>query len=226
MEIQAFDFPGRKLRFRSSAANSFEGVDQFCGDFISPLSAEVSFSFFDTEYGYALNDPSPKRPFWFLRSEQSPPAIDVRPAWENEIHLELHTLTSSEVKSWMDSVREGPGFDWREILIRSVRVRLPWSAGDRQEDTLQIRVAAHVLDYPVERDGESLFVSGPHCGTVVPPPLNLSLRQEMGVATMDIDVNWSVWTDPGQNGFADLQSAGARLRAAGWECKHSDIEGI
>ena len=186
---------------------------------------DVSFSYFDMEFGYSIDDPMPERPFWFLRSEQSPAEVELRPAWENEIQVDTPAMDAKALRRWVESARESSAIDWRELLVRAVRLRLPWSPDELHQEVLQIRLAAHVIDYPIER-GQSLFACGPLKRKSVPAPLDLSIVHQTGVATMDIDVNWSLWTDPRERGYGDLRNAVERLRAGNWKCVYSEIEGL
>jgi hypothetical protein len=225
-EIVAFDFPGRKLRFEIPAASAFDGLDLFCQNFISLFAADIALCYFDAELGYALAVPRPERPHWLLRSAGAPPTIRIRPAWQNEDGLEVGVIDGSSLRAAIEAVREASEVDWSEILLGAARVRLPWSADQLQQCFLPIRVVTDVIDYPIEREGGSLFVNGPLERSSVPAPIRLSMRKDMGVATMDIDVYWSLWTDSHQNGFEDLRKAAGRLRDADWRCTYSEIEGV
>jgi hypothetical protein len=41
---------------------------------------------------------------------------------------------------------------------------------------------------------------------------------------MEVRIHWSLWTDPKQEGWADILNAVQRLQQSGWSCTYSELD--
>ncbi len=204
-----------------------DAVFVFAGGLCEPLSADLALCCCDSLTGYPLSDSAPSRPFWMLRCRDLPRGVQIRPAWEDEELDVTDKLTLDAVLAWLGRAinQDCPGdqtVGWREVLFRAARVRLPIGK-DISGDTLPLRDGAGVIEHPVERRDDGLWVSGPIWPRTLSAPIELSLTNETGLLTFDVRCNWSVWADEDAPGFPEILLALDKVRGLGWErpCRDS-----
>jgi hypothetical protein len=244
-EIYLLEFPGKQLTFeleleslpasqQETARSAVEGLELFCQDFVTPLSADLALSYCDTEFSFSVDEPAPEQPFWFLKSEAAPADAALTPAWLNSSEQSVPALTPQTILEWIvgTMAQNPPTFEtanqtlvigWTELLIRATRVRLPRSSDVATADSVELIYGADTIRYPIERIASESFVSGPLHPKSVTAPIDLRIESQTGVLKLTISMHWSLWTDPDQRGWSDIRDAVQRLQSHGWKCTYDGI---
>ncbi len=246
-KIREHEFPGRQLRFEladldpsssreNTAGQAVDALHEFSAGLFQPLRADLRLGVFDREFGYALETPMSGQQAWFLEAAGAPRGVLSAPAWVGAVRERVDAIDRDVLHRWMiaaiekRAVHEDPAapviLGWREILVGAVRARLFYSAAKLQTSTLQIERGGHTIEYPVERIGDALYVSGPLEGKSVAGPFDVNVTNEGGLLRMTVGVHWSLWTDPNDPGWPELAKALERIQQTGWRCTYSEIDGL
>lgn len=247
MDVFLHDYPGEQLRFERSlpeppiephdlAKTAIAAIDLFCQDFVSPLSVDLGLAYCEAEYALPVDDPTPLPAYWFLRLDRPPPGVLLEEAWTGAVRQETRRIDRHRLADWVgeamkrvktESRSSDPAMivGWREILVRAVRVRLLDLAKSSSADEMHLRFGAHRIDYPIQREGDEAYATGPLEGKAMATPLELKVSNDGGVLAMDINLLWSLWTDPHWKGFRQVHAASRRLEEADWVCTFGSTGG-
>jgi hypothetical protein len=201
---------------------ALDAVFHFAASTWEPLSVDLWLSCSDADTGYPRNDSVPPRPFWLLSARELPLGVQVRPAWEDEQVDVADELTPNAILAWLGQAldqecAERQTVGWRELLFRAARVRLPVAPDALADDILLLGDGAGIIEHPAERRHGGLWVSGPLPPMTLRAPVELVVRNEAGLLTLEVSSNWSVWADEGEPGYDEIACALERVHQLGWE---------
>ncbi|GAO08779.1 TonB-dependent receptor [Streptomyces lydicamycinicus] len=80
---------------------------------------------------------------------------------------------------------------------------------------IQLEVAGHHLDHPVERHAGNDWVHGPIGASVLHAPFEFQVHRSQGEMRFDVAIYWSTWSPDGP-GWAAVKSGIAALAKDGW----------
>ena len=243
--MRVLDYPGRGIRLeldvgtprdvrdadaqRELARLALDGVFTFFAGLGEPLAMDLWISCNDIEFDHPLGNPEPDSPFWFARCRDLPDRV-AEPAWENARVVMVDQLTEESAMAVVsgalgqDCQDCGPGemTGWREMLFRSVRVRLPEDVAVPAGGRLPVRVGRGSVACPVERRGGTMWV----CPPVLYAPFEVMVTKCLGVMSLDVALLWSVWAwaDDGIAGRRSVMRAVGELTDHGWRTGGAEAE--
>ncbi|MGL5830272.1 MAG: hypothetical protein ACRC0L_11990 [Angustibacter sp.] len=243
MKVYEHDFPGRLVRLESQtfganfsqeevAEAAIEAISLFCENFILPLTTDLVLGFCDAEFLYPGD--SSQESSYFLRDAELPFRVGLISAWENAREERVGGIDPAIILDWIlrsmrhkgassEGLNSSKVVCLQEILVRSTEVRLPHLANiDRDE--LDVGNESRSIAYPIVNKNGERYVHGPMTGKTIDAPIKLKINSDLGVLTMDINIFWSLWTDPQSEGWRQVRDAVERISSAGWTCTRSQIE--
>jgi hypothetical protein len=232
-QIFIHDFPGKQIQLQYLAPNEIEtqldlaklALDQvflLSENLFEPLSVDLWLTYCDPELNdYPLSEPTPPHPFWLLQHRNLPLGVEVTPAWEREIITVGDTLSQTPILDWIAVAFEQScsgeteySLGWQELLFRTTRARLP--VQDMTGTTLCVSQGYGQIEYPVEHDKDSFWISGPRTNKTLTPPIDVRITNEAGLLTLELGLHWSLWTEPSEAGYFKVEQAIERLLAQAW----------
>jgi hypothetical protein len=232
VDADVFDTPGSFVTLELAASDTadtqldlvrlaLDGIFLFGEGLCAPLAIDLAVACCEPETLYPLSDSEPETPFLLLCRRPLPPGVGVEPAWVDQRMETVDELSSVTVQKWLSGLLEQgcPGGDvvcWSELGVRATRVRLPPHFDRLRDNTLHVRLRGGRADYPVERDEDGLWVSGPRRPTTLNAPLEIRVKNEAGLLTFALSIYWSVWADKHGPGREMIDTALARMRDREW----------
>jgi hypothetical protein len=101
------------------------------------------------------------------------------------------------------------------LAFNATAARLPDDDSRSERSTIQIEVAGHHLDHPVERHAGNDWVHGPIGASVLRAPFEFQVHRSQGEMRFDVAIYWSTWAPDGP-GWAAVKSGIAALAKDGW----------
>ena len=248
MKYYMYDYPGRTVTFeffreeitftqKDLTKIAVDAIYQFCGEPIVPLSADLGLCYFDKEFVYSLKEPRPKSPYWYTRLRECFSKVDLEPGWVNPQINTTENLDAAELYRWistaMDIEERGQEdkdvsyvIGWNELSIRATRVRLPELPGQTDGDFLNINMTGNDFSYPLERDGDFLYMNGPMIPDPLTPPVYIRVHNDDETLTMHISIYLDLFTKPQYPGWEMTYTGLKSLHDSGWKCIFNQIDGI
>lgn len=199
-----------------------EALFALADEFFVPLTVDLKRVSCDVETGYPLSRPVPDHQFQQARRRLLPPGVDGQSIYENvEVH-EFDQIDAAVLLQWIGNSLALPSLDsttrigWEELVVVTVSARLPAEISDPQSDVIRVAYNRGWIDYPIERAAGNAWVSGPLALFRTVFPFELRFSNEAGFVTMDLALNWTLWSDPDGAGRPDVERGLARLEALGW----------
>ncbi|WP_157554205.1 hypothetical protein [Nocardia crassostreae] len=193
----------------------------FLAVFCRPLALDLSLSYWDDEYDMLIRSSRLSPGYKMLRCATLPNGVVIDPWWVGQkIHpvAELNYSTASDFMKYAlesDPADEsGLKVGWEALWARSMMVRLP-SGCETTSDTVFVRCNQSVIDHSVEVINGGQWVCGPQQMNR-PSPIVRQVTRDFGILTLQVSINWSVWTPSGA-GFDDIQSGISTLLDSGWQ---------
>ena len=193
-----------------------------------PLALHAEVTCCDTEFRYPVCEPQPAARFHQLRLAAPPETVDIPAIW-NDLHVaQRERLDRAAILDWFGAILAQPecarpdsGTGWTELIVEVLRARLPESASALVESdgsVLPVGYVNGVLDYPVERSGDTHWVAGPLKRCSGTAPFALRITNEAGDLTLVLSLIWSAWmAEDGAGAGPEVEAAMRRLSAMGWE---------
>lgn len=200
------------------------------GDGLSfePLALHAEVTCCDAEFRYPVYEPRPTARFHQLRLATPPENVDIPDIW-NDLHVaQRERLDRAAILDWFGAILAQPecarpdsGTGWTELIVEVLRARLPEPASalvERDGTVLPVSYLNAVVDYPVERSGDSHWVAGPLKERSGTAPFALRITNEAGDLSLDLSLIWSAWMAEDETGAGpEVEAAMGRLSAMGWE---------
>jgi hypothetical protein len=222
-QIRLRRFPVFEGAWRNSVVEDAIGVVAALWPFVRPLAADLWLGCRDPEVPFLAGELDPARKGWHVRERELPEDVEVAsytgPGIESST---VDELTPDALREQIETAvaQEPPEpscvVTFAGLACRTLRARL---LDDRWSDAaaVTVRDGSAVMDVPVERRPDGLWIVAPLRGHRVEPPVSYEVELDEAVLSARISVMWSQWSQPGSAEHDALQDALERIVAQGWE---------
>jgi|GEM_PF-5116318 hypothetical protein len=199
------------------AAKALEVVEELY-QFIQPLSADLVVVYRDDKYWDIITDAEPLIRHWYIESSSAPKNIVLDSMYINPKVDQSSQLSPEVLFHWIETALNqeclNPEYKitWNNIDFNAVRARLFNQQKFQEREWLLVEQSK----IPIEKLTDGLWVSESlEAGAV--PPIQFSLYQMYRGLKANLNISWSLWTEPENPEQVALQNAISRLLDKGWE---------
>jgi hypothetical protein len=200
-------------------------LDEFSPIF-QPLTAELVVNCVDPDDRFPVYSMEVERSVWYLHTSWLPKEL-LSNIYINPVNAEISEITISALSEWMRracaqnciSCQEYP-VDWGELYIQATCAPVVdvEKFGDKQSLRLRCGETGNIVNVPIQRDGERLWVWGigqfTDSNSVGAP---FTVRFSHLPLKFDLEVHWSLWTEPASQGYKAIYEIVRRLVDRGWQ---------
>lgn len=235
--IIAHDFPGRKINLsyplteevgslEEVTSLGLEAVKAIMGDYLEFYCVDIELSNYDINLWYPTEDIAEEEATWLLKKTEIPQDVICEQFFRKQQIKKFKHLGTQSVHDFIKGITQvqSPVADsirfWRSIEFRSVKVVLEqW-----KDESFLLQRGTHLIEYPIENNGESFFINGPLKNRTLVSPISISLQNLEGhQIDLDISLHWSYWTDEHSEGASLIKQALTFLEAKGWQLSFSQV---
>lgn len=207
-------------------ASLLAALDEFSPIF-RPLTAELTVCCVDPEWRFPEYSMEVEQPFWFIYTSWLPKHLldnqYINPVTEEVSAIAIDTLTEWITRACDQkcvSCQEYP-VDWEELLIHTTCAQVFEIEKFAGRKSLKMQCAerpGNIIDVPIRRDGDQLWVWGPDQtmqDNIAAAPFRVRLSLEF--VALHLEVHWALWAEPEFAGFQAICQTVQRLIDRGWK---------
>jgi hypothetical protein len=227
LEVYDFSWQGAKICLVPSdydliadeTAFLFAVLDEFSPIF-QPLTAELVVNCVDPDDRFPIHSMEVEQSVCYLHTSWLPKEL-LNTIYINPVNEEISEITIPALSEWIGractqnciSCQEYP-VDWGELYIQATCAKVVdvEKFGDKQSLRLRCGETGNIVDVPIQRDGERLWVWGigqfTDSNNVGAP---FTVRFSHVPLEFTLEVHWSLWTEPAAQGYKAICEIVQRL---------------